>query len=90
MAPQRYRRRDRPGVKYVAFQVGGLLDPLPHWFHEVVEKGQARIEDDCLAVLTITGHWRKVREGGWIILQQNYWLWEMDAATMDRLFYKVD
>lgn len=89
MHPQRYRRRDKPGVKYVAFQVGGLLDPLPQWFLDEVAKGEARIDDDCLAVHTITGDWRKVRQGGWIVLQDNYWLWEMNSQSFDQLFYKV-
>lgn len=100
MTVQRYRRRDRPGVKYVAFQVGGLMDSLPSWFQDLVAKGQAKDGEDCPSVKTITGVWRRCPQGTWVVYQQpvraeawqglqNGYLWEMNAEAFNHLFYEV-
>lgn len=89
MTVRRFRRHDRPGVKYIAHQVGGLLDPLPQWFQELVAKGVAKDGEDCPSVKTITGDWRRVAQGGWIVYQQNGWLWELADADFNNLFYEV-
>ena len=89
MTVQRYRRHDRPGVKYVAFQVGGLMDTLPSWFQDLVAKGQAKDGEDCPSVKTITGDWRRCPQGTWVVYQQNGYLWEMDSEAFNHLFYGI-
>lgn len=89
MDVQRYRRHDRPRVKYVAHCVGGLLDPSPYWFQELVAKGLMKDDGDCLKVKTITGVWQPVPQGTWVVYQENGYVWEMDSAAFNQLFYEV-
>lgn len=93
MTPQRYRRHDRPGVRYVAWQVGGMMDPYPDWVCDLLKDARMR-EDDFfgLSVLTITGDWRRVSQGDWVVLQEarpSCLLWEMDTEAFTNNFYEV-
>lgn len=93
MTIQRYRRHDKPGVRYVAWQVGGLFDSYPDWVGELVQTSRIKPTDTGFDVLTITGNWRGVSQGDWLVLEEkpdsHHWLWEMDTEAFTTNFYEV-
>jgi len=88
MTVSRYRRRGYDH-KYVAFQLGGPFDPLPSWFQDLESAGRVKILETSVMVHTITGNWREVAQGGWIVYQSDGSLWEMNDAAFTELFYEV-
>lgn len=88
MDVQRYSKHDRPH-KYVAFQLGSAFDPSPSWFNDLVAKGCAKVDDAGVKVLTITGQFRLVSEGDWIVYCNDGTVWEMAPEDFHKLFYKV-
>lgn len=92
MDVQRFRKHSRPGVRYVAWQVGTALDPYPDWVADLIKAGRAKDTDHGLQVQTITGNWRRVDEGQWVVLEETpgpTWIWEMNAEDFSRMFYEV-
>lgn len=84
----RCRRHDRTH-RYVAACIGGLFDPLPHWFEPLQEAGRIKAVEEGFSVLTITGNWRLVREGGYVVYQEDGTLWVLSAEDFGRTFYEV-
>lgn len=67
---QRFKRRDRD-FQYIAARVDCLLGPLPSWFRIVEETGMLRYDSERnVEVRTITGVWRTVEQGDWVVLQR--------------------
>lgn len=89
MDVQRFKRHDRHH-KYVAFQLGGPFDSLPHWFEELVSKGKAQYTETGIKVLSITGQWRVPFQGDWIVVQDNWDVYEMNNEDFRRNFYAVE
>lgn len=70
MQVQHFKRADRPH-KYIAARLGSFVDPLPSWFHLLEKTGTLRFDDERnIEVRTITGNWRTVEQGDWVVLQQ--------------------
>ena len=70
MSVQHYKRRDRD-FQYIAARLGSLFDPLPSWFRLVEETGMLRYDSERnVEVRTITGAWRTVEQGDWVVLQR--------------------
>lgn len=67
---QRFRRTDRP-YQYIAARMGGPFDPLPSWFNALQQNGTLRYDSEHnVEVRTITGVWRTVEQGNWVVLQR--------------------
>lgn len=86
MDVQRFRRHDRPH-KYIAFQYGGAFGTLPHWFQELVAKGLGKETDEGVKVKTITGQWRLPMPNDWVVVQDNWDVYEMSDEDFRRNFY---
>lgn len=70
MSIQFYKRADLP-YRYIAARLGGAFDPLPSWFQLLHNTGMLRYDDEHnVEVLTVTGVWRMVEQGDWVVLQQ--------------------
>lgn len=70
MTVQRFKRIDRPH-EYIAARLGGPFDPLPSWFPLLEKTGTLRYDDERnVHVRTITGAWRMVEQGDWVVLQR--------------------
>jgi len=70
MTVQHFKRADRP-YKYIAARLGSPFDPLPSWFHLLEKTCTLRYDDERnVEVRTITGNWRTVEQGDWVVLQQ--------------------
>ena len=82
----RCRRHDRT-FRYVACKVGTCFEPLPHWFQPLIAYGKLKPVDQGISVLTITGNWRLVREGNYVVLQENGDLWAVEAEDFLRTWY---
>lgn len=70
MTVQRFKRADRP-YQYIAARLGGPFDPLPSWFQLLEKTGTLRYDSEHnVEVRTITGNWRTVEQGDWVVLQK--------------------
>lgn len=70
MTVQHFRRADRP-FQYIAARLGGPFDPLPDWFPLLQQTGNLRYDSEHnVEVRTITGAWRNVEQGDWVVLQR--------------------
>lgn len=89
MDVRRFRHHARGDTRYVAWQVGGIFDPAPHWLHGLVAAEKARFVDEGLSVQTITGVWRVVPEGCWVVYQEGGNVWEMNDDAFQNLYREV-
>lgn len=70
MTVSRFKRADRP-YQYIAARMGGTFDLLPSWFQLLEKTGTLRYDSEHnVEVQTITGNWRTVEQGDWVVLQK--------------------
>lgn len=70
MPVQHYKRQDRD-LQYIAARLDCPWAPLPSWFRLVEETGMLRYDSERnVEVRTITGAWRTVEQGDWVVLQR--------------------
>lgn len=89
-------RKHGHSARFIAFRVGGVFDTLPSWFNDLVSAGRAKVLDFGVSVRTITGNWRQVQEGGYIVFEEpnpnDQWgnvhgnIWEMSASDFSNNF----
>lgn len=85
----KYRRADKP-FQYIAARLGGVFDPLPYWFRLVEENGMLRYDSEHnIEVRTITGVWRTVEQGDWVVLQRGGNIWHVEHEDFIKGWEKV-
>lgn len=86
MSVLRFKRADRP-YQYIAARLGGAFDPLPSWFQLLEKTGTLRYDSEHnVEVRTITGNWRTVEQGDWVVLQRGGDVYHIDHEDFIKLW----